>query len=241
MSTIDILTTQNVTITYQLASLRERMFAFLLDMLVLVICMSLLLYFFYQLFPSLDSTFYFVFYFAGSSFYTLLSEILMDGTSAGKKVIGLKVMKLEGITPSLNDYLVRWAFRPIEIWLTLGSVASMVISSSTKGQRLGDIIANTTVVKTRPEENLTLKDILSIKTLENYHPVYPQVLQLDEQDMILLKEISDRYLKYKNPAHTEILNSAIENVRAKLDIKEMPKDKVAFIRVLIKDFVALSR
>ena len=42
MRTIDILTTQNVTINYELAEVRDRLFAYVIDLLILVVGLVIL-------------------------------------------------------------------------------------------------------------------------------------------------------------------------------------------------------
>lgn len=238
MRNIDILTSQNVTISYTLATLQDRIFSFIVDMIVLNVGTALI----YWIFVSIAGNFgYYLIYLPVNIFYSLISEILFNGRSVGKMAVGLKVVKIDGITPSLNDYFVRWAFRAVDIVLSLGAVACLTISSSVKGQRLGDVIANTTVIKTSPPQKIVLNDLLKLSSLENYEPKYPAVKQFSENDMLLLKEVMDRYNKHANEAHLSVMLDALDIVKEKLNLEKIPQDKVGFIRTLIKDYVAMSR
>ncbi len=241
MRSIDILTSQNVTINYELATLRDRIFAFIIDIITLTVGFFILLLVIELFFGNMKTTGRYIIALPFFTFYSLVSEILMDGQTLGKKALGIKVVKIDGIEPSMNDYLIRWAFRAIDIVFTMGAVACMLISSSAKGQRLGDIVANTTVIKTSPAQKIFLIDILSIRSLSNYKPVYTNVTQFTEADMLLLKEVLDRYNRHRNPAHTEALNESLQIVKQKLALEVLPADKTGFIRTLIKDYVALSR
>ena len=242
MRSIDILTTQNVTINYDLADLKDRIFANVLDILFQTIGLVLLsiLLMSTGIFSQEDYFIYFV-VLPVMFFYHLASEILMDGRTLGKKMLGIKVIKLTGTVPSLNDYLMRWALRPIDIFFSLGSIGMMLVSSSEKGQRLGDIIANTTVVRVNPSQRLALNDILNIRTLGNYTPTYPNARMFSEEEMLLLKEVMDKSLKYKNPAHDEALVEACYAAKNRLGLDKVPSDQHMFIRTLIKDYVAMSR
>ncbi len=242
MRTIDILTTQNVTINYEIAEVRDRIFAFIIDALVLTVGLVILtrLLMGSGLFSNTEYIMYFII-FPILFFYHFAFEVLMDGQSPGKKMLGIKVVKLTGTEPSLNDYLIRWAFRPLDIFFSLGSIGIMLISSSEKGQRLGDIVANTTVIKTNPTQRIVLTDILNIRSIENYVPVYPNAREFSEQEMLMLKEIIDRNAKYQNDAHIDALNDAVDAVCVRLNLQKAPLDKIGFIKTLIKDFVALSR
>ncbi len=242
MRTIDILTSQNVTINYELAGLRERIFAWIIDMILIVILLLILRLIVYVAGMQEIEKYFEVFVILPIYvFYHLICEMLMDGQSPGKKALELKIVKLTGTEPSPTNYFIRWAFRPIDILFSLGSVGMMLISSSEKAQRLGDVVANTAVVKLSPSQSIKLHDILNIRSLENYEPVYPQVGQLAEADMLLLKEVMERNFKYPNTAHHEAMEEVVELVRDKLNIMQIPYDRIVFIRTLIKDYVAMSR
>lgn len=241
MRTIDILTTQNVTINYELAEAKDRIFATFIDIIIQSIGLILLSMIFIS--GGILSEDYFLYFivFPILFFYYFGSELIMDGQTLGKRMLAIKVVKLTGTEPSINDYLMRWALRPIDIFFSLGSIGIMLVSSSEKAQRLGDIVANTTVIKINPTQKIHLADILNIRTLSNYEPVYPQVRSFTEPEMILLKEVMDKSLKYQNPSHENALEDACQLVKQRLNLEKIPSDRTSFIRTLIKDYVALSR
>src|SRR5690606_41557652 len=47
--------------------------------------------------------------------YTLVCESLMSGQTIGKKIMKIRVIKIDGYQASFGDYLVRWLFRVVEI------------------------------------------------------------------------------------------------------------------------------
>ncbi len=248
MQTIDIKTTQNVTIEYELASLRERILAFFIDaIIVLAIYLILVLLVILAFGNGLDnagSTLAIVasfFPIVGFIGYQLLSEVIADGQSWGKKSLGIKVVRLDGKEPSLTDYLLRAVFHLIDSIFSIGVMAALLISSSTKNQRLGDITANTTVIKIRSGQRFRLEDILKINTMQDYQPEYPAVKQLSEEDMLLVKNVITRYRTFGNVAHAEAVNDLTMKMCELLDIPEMPRDKIAFLKTLIKDYIVLTR
>jgi len=241
VSNIAINTTQNVTIEYELASVRERIISFLMDYFILIVMLVLLSFFITFLFSSdLEEYLIYIILIPTYVFYSLTSEIIGNGQSLGKKALGIKIIKLNGKEPTTSDYMMRWAFRLIDIYVSLGMVASSLISSGNKGQRLGDLIANTTVVRLRPSRTVTLKEILSIKTLGDYQPVHTNVRLLKEDEMILIKQVIERYQKYRNEAHRSALDRVAVAAAKKLSL-QLPKDRVDFLRTLLKDYVVLSR
>lgn len=243
MRSIELQTTQNVTINYDLALLRDRILAFMLDTVIVVIAVLLIanVLFGLVLDLGLSAEFQYLVLAPMFTFYTLVMESLNQGQTIGKMALRIKVVRVDGEQMVFTDYLLRWAFRMIDIWLSLGAIAIVVISSSSKGQRLGDMVSNTTVVKANPSLFVSLRDIQQINTTSNYTPQYPDVRHFREQDMLTIKQTVDRYLKFRNQAHSEALSLLTESVCEKLQIAAVPDKKVEFLRGLIKDYIVLTR
>jgi len=242
MRTIEITTTQNVTIEYELASFRDRFFAFFLDFWILNFSL-LLLYLLWVWLAGFEAINYFIYIVMLPIyiFYSPACEIWMNGQSFGKKAIGIKVAKLNGKQPVISDYLIRWAFRLVDIWFSSGTIAAVLVNSTVRGQRLGDMLAHTTVIKVRTSLNIAITDVLRINTRENYEPKFPQVRGLSEQDMLLIKSVIERTKKYNNTAHNEALDMLIQKLKNLLNITEIPKDKIAFLKTLLNDYIVLTR
>lgn len=246
MQTIDIRTTQNVTIEYELASLRERILAFIIDLLlifllyyILINVLNLFLHPESEILSVIGSQIFLFFFWLA---YHLFSEILGDGQSWGKKIMGIKVVRLDGKEPAFSDYLLRVIFHFVDSFISLGIVATLLISSSGKNQRLGDVTANTSVIKVRHNSMFRLVDILKINTLEDYQPQYPEVKQLSEKDMLLIKSVIARQLNYANAAHDKAIQELVDRVCHLLEIAPpAPKDRIPFLKILIRDYIVLTR
>ncbi len=235
METIDINTPQNVTINYELASLWDRIFAFVIDFIIVSLT-TLIIY-------SVQS-FSVIFLFLALAFfllYSLLFELLNNGKSLGKMILGLKVMKTEGTQAIVGDYLARWIFRSLELYMTAGLFAAIMVSLSDKNQRLGDLVANTVVVKERPSFTMSLVTLLNKKTLNEYQPKYLAVANMSEEDALFIKEVLERYRKYSNKAHSDALKILADKMKAKLNITASVGKYDEFLLTLIKDYVVLTR
>ena len=117
----------------------------------------------------------------------------------------------------------------------------MTITSGELGQRLGDRLSNTVVVRLRPKQGLMLKQLMEIEQLENYAPRFPQVRQLEESEMLTLKACLDRYQRYRNPAHAETLSLAATKVKQLIGVEQGEMKTLEFVRTLIQDYVVLTR
>lgn len=242
MRTIEINTTQNVVIQYELATAGERIIAYLVD--AAIMGAFLLLCSISMAFLQTEKTNTYILYLLMAPvfvFYTLVSEWLMNGQSPGKKILKLKVIKLTGKEPTLSDYLLRWSFRMIDIYFSLGAIASILINSTRQAQRLGDVVANTTIARLNPKTIFSLNDVLKIQTRQDYVPSYPQVTQLNESDLLLVKKTIDRYKQFPNNAHSEALIALSKKTAGLLKLPEEPRNHLHFLRTLINDYVVLTR
>jgi uncharacterized RDD family membrane protein YckC len=237
MRKIDITTTQNVTIEYELATVIERAVASMIDFFIIYIG-ALIIYGIATIFINRANYLYVVI--PSSFLYHLLMESLNHGQSLGKKIFKIRVVKITGERPGFFDFLMRTVFRLIDITSTLGSMALITASSSEKGQRLGDFFADTTVVKLVNINRISLERILSMDKLKSYTPKYPEVIMFKEEEMLLIKETLERNKQFPNESHTNALNKLVKKIEEKMGVVS-PKDKITFLNTLIKDFVSLTR
>ncbi len=249
MKTIAIRTSQNVSINYQVAALYQRVLAFFLDSIfnqIIAVLLTLLILFVLSLFsPSgaegwLESFEYLLITPLWMG-YTLISEVLFKGQTFGKMAMGIRVVRIDGKQVTFMDYLLRWSFRLIDLWMTCGALASIMSSGSPRGQRLGGMVSNTTVVKMNPQLPVALREVLNIDSRSSYEPVYPEVRRFKESDMLLMKQTIDRYKRFQNPAHQKALALLVERAANELQVPVPQENQVGFIRTLIKDYIVLTR
>lgn len=245
MKTIDVKTTQNVTITYELAEVRDRIFAFLIDLVIMIAGYLILVWILFLILGFTDNDVSTIILYTVIAppviFYSLWSELLMHGQSIGKKALRIKVIKMDGRQPGFSDYLSRWIFRILDIYLSMGVIATILAASSDFAQRLGDIASNTTVVKTGNRNFISLSEILKIDSRQNYEPVYPAISNFREEDILLIKQTIERYQRYRNEAHKQAILMLVANLKKKLEIEEEITEHIKFLKTLIKDYIVLTR
>jgi uncharacterized RDD family membrane protein YckC len=241
MKNIEIKTTQNVALQYELADVKDRAFAFAVDLVCLFIGISILSSIL-DVFTSgevgeiiVGSIVLLVFL-----SYSLVMEIANNGQSIGKMVMRIRVIKASGGQATFADYLARWVFRMVDIYFSLGCVASILVSSSARAQRLGDIVANTAVIKLHSRTQLNLADLLSLRSRESYQPVYLNAKNLAESDVLLIKATLDRHRKYTNTAHRMALNQLADRIKQILDVGNVTDNRV-FLQNVLNDYVVLTR
>jgi uncharacterized RDD family membrane protein YckC len=244
MKTIEITTSQKVTIQYELATIGNRFIAFFIDSMIMLAYFIFISIFMGVNRGSGDSDAVFLLmavFFAPLALYSLISEIFLDGQSIGKRSVGIKIVKLNGDSPHAYDYFIRWVFRLLDIWISIGSVATLVMSASSNSQRIGDILAGTTVIKKTSARSFALADILKISSIENYTITYNQVTKLSEKDMLFVKLVLERERRYPNDAHKNVIIKLSKHLADILNIGAIPKDKRQFLRTLLNDYIVLTR
>src|SRR5476651_227572 len=187
MQTIRIKTSQNIEIDYEVAGLGERIIARIIDIGVFIglfyAVYIIIIIFFLSVFTGLQSgggqgvpvalIVLGVIYSIAFIFYDLVSEIFFNGQSIGKYAAKIKVVSINGSRPTLGQFFLRWVFRLLDFGITFGIGAVISVAVSEKKQRIGDIIAGTTLIKTKPRTELS--ELFLASPDDDYEPEFPGV------------------------------------------------------------------
>ncbi len=246
MKTVDVITSHNISIDYEAASVMSRGVALFLDLLIKLVYYVVILVIFLVFgleFASLDFILIFFTIVVGLPimFYSLVLEYLLKGQTIGKMAMGIRVVNLNGENASLGDYTLRWSFRLIDFWFSLGAIGALFISTTEKGQRLGDVLAQTAVVRNKPEQLYSIRDILNIKDRSKHEPTYLAASKFTDEDMILIKNAITRVKKYPNEPHKQLIRDLAERAAEELKLPEVPKKKLTFLKTLLQDYIVLTR
>lgn len=231
MTQIRIQTAQNVAINYEIASLGDRIAGALIDAVIKIVYVFAIAMFFGIItgtIPGFKAWYFIIPFFLPVLFYTLLCETFLNGQTFGKKAMNTKVIRLDGIEPNFGNYLVRWLFKLIDEQMFY--IGLIIIAVSDKGQRVGDIVAGTTVIKLRKQ--LNYYDTIEEPFDENYKIVFSQVHNLNDKDIAIIKEVLETNLHTGN---YEIIENLARKTKEVLMIDSgMPP--VAFLKTILKDY-----
>lgn len=228
MDHVRIQTTQNVEIEYPLASVGDRILATLLD-LAFFIAYSILLVLLSSITGVPLRGFIPIIGYLPVMLYSLLCETFFQGKSFGKMIMKIQVVKLNGTQAHFSDYLLRWLFRIVDLFLFSGLVALLTIIINGKGQRLGDIVASTTVIKLKQK---TIDDTILKKMTPDYHLVFKEVSRLTDNDISIIKEVLAFSIKSNNH---QALSKLAEKTKQTLRITtDLPAQQ--FLETVIQDY-----
>jgi uncharacterized RDD family membrane protein YckC len=231
MPTIKIQTSQNIELEYELAGIGDRLVAYIIDLLI-YLAYIITVFIIADVTGGMGGGWAQLIFVIPIFFYQLLCEIFLNGQSLGKKAKQIKVISLNGNQPNIGQYLIRWIFRIVDDMIGSGVVAILAIALSEKTQRVGDMLAGTTVVRTSSQT--VFQDTLYSETEADYKAKFNLVHLLNDSDITLLKEVINRYVKdpYSNNA---ILQKAYEKTRNILGVTEN-YEAISFLETVIKDY-----
>ena len=235
MPKVRIQTTQNVFIEYEAASLGDRILAGIIDSLIVAAYIIAVIYLLIRL--NLNEPLFYIIAFIPYSFYHLLSEILLNGQSVGKKAKKLKVTRLDGTQPTIGNYILRWILRPIDALPFGYGLAIIIISANGKGQRLGDLAGGTTVVSLQAKA--TIEDASVPIFAENHEPIYPNAYLLSDQDITLIREVVGIYMKNNNFESDILLHKLADKIKNILQV-ESHLSPISFLEIVVKDHAFLT-
>ncbi len=231
MDNFQIESAQNVKLEQHVASLWDRIIAFLIDGLVIILYAILMSLGLNGL--GLDSGEMWVYYLVlGLPFfvYHLFFETFWNGRSLGKAAMKVRVVMLDGSAPAFSNYAVRWLLRFVDIKFTSGSVAVVVILLNGKGQRLGDIAAGTTVISERGQ--VAFRQMLIAEIPDNHQPHYPQVQVFSDREIQTIKEM---FIEAKAKGNHRIILSLSEKVAKVMEV--VPKENpMKFLETVLLDY-----
>lgn len=240
MSELTINTTQNVNINFKAASVGERMFASMLDFLIKMAYGIVVFYVFFYLFGisvilnSVDMwsrMAIILFFFFPVLIYSLTLESIFEGQTIGKKLLKIKVVKIDGYQAGFGDYLIRWLFRIIENNMLGGLIGLISMIMSKKVQRMGDMAAGTAVITLKSK--ITIDSTILEEIGDAYLPIYPLVIKLSDNDMRIIKDTFLIAEKKKDMETIEKLTKKIESVTG---ISNQSGSEIDFIRTVLKDY-----
>lgn len=240
MSELSIVTTQNVTINFNQATVGQRIGAQLLDAVVKGSYLLLVYGLIFKLAGLNDAmqgmdnwsrmAIQLVFYLP-VMFYSLVQESIFEGQTIGKRVVKLKVIKIDGYQAGFGDYFIRWMFRLIDIGPTQGIIGLIVLSTSDKTQRLGDMAAGTAVIDLK--NDVTINHTILQELDSKYVPAYPLVIKLSDNDVRIIKETYDT--AYAS-ADFDTIARLKQKIEAVTGIKPVEDSAIKFIDKVLKDY-----
>lgn len=164
-------------------------------------------------------------------------EIFANGQSLGKRAMKIRVVTVDGNSPTIGSCLLRWFLYPIDTMLT-GFLGIVFIVFGKHRQRLGDLAAGTMVIKMTASsyDFYSLSDYSYIQP--GYEPTYPEAASLSTRQI----DVIQRTLYNSDIGRrSEFIYKLALQVQQFLGVQlteNVPAD--TFLKVIINDFYYYS-
>src|SRR5262252_5374555 len=149
-SSLQVRTPEGIVFSQLLAGPVIRFWAWLIDFLcitVLIVVLGFMLLLLELISPNLGAAAATVAYFVISIGYPITCEWSWRGQTVGKRLLRLRVVDAEGLRLQFNQIVTRNLLRFVDCLPLFYFVGGLVCWFSPKCQRLGDIAANTLVIR----------------------------------------------------------------------------------------------
>ncbi|MEC4114697.1 RDD family protein [Myroides pelagicus] len=241
MANLTINTTQHIQLEFKNAAVGQRMLAFLLDS-TFKFCYILIVGNF------LDSSNILsgfedswsrgaigILFFLPVIFYSVFFESILQGFTPGKKIMKIRVIKIDGYQATILDYTIRWIMNLVDVYMLSALIGLISISSTKKQQRIGDMLAGTAVISFKDRINLSATIFQEVE--DSYEPIYKQVLNLSDNDVRIIKETYRRYLEKRD---AKLLQQLVDKVKGVMGVETYNFTDQGFIQVVLKDYNYLT-
>jgi hypothetical protein len=142
----------------------------------------------------------------------------------------IKVVMLDGTQANFGAYLLRWLLRIIDMRLFGGALALIAIIINGKGQRIGEMAVETTVIKMK--QKVQLSDTIFNKLKPDYSLVFPEVSRLTDNDVAIIKEVMQVCVRSNN---FEAIDKLVLKTKATMGVtSNLPHSQ--FLSAVIQDY-----
>lgn len=149
-NTLLIRTPEGVVFSQILAGPVARFLAWGIDFAcsaVIIIILNIAVTFVSVVTPDLGATLSVLFYFAVSIGYAMIQEWFWRGQTIGKRVLRLRVVDAQGLRLQFSQVAIRNLLRAVDLLPGLYVIGGVATLFTRKAQRLGDLAANTVVIR----------------------------------------------------------------------------------------------
>lgn len=270
MGLLKVQTAQNVEFDFETGNAVHRILAAIIDLIVVILYVwfmqfALRVILDVQVFDGDPGLLFFFILMLPVILYNPVCEYFWNGRTVGKRLLKMRVVRIDGSAARLSDYLLRWLLRTIDVKLGFlfiffipkhpsSETEQMLINFAiffmimpmpvvgllfmlfTKyNQRLGDLVANTVVIrKTMP---FSLEDTILKTTAKDYQVTIHNVMKLSDKDIYIIKEVLDGVKKNQDYTNAVVLSNKARDL---LEIKEEHKP-VELLRTILNDYNYLAK
>lgn len=263
MNIYSIETPFNIELKFQISSFGQRLLAWLIDLIAIYAYNLVFMLFIFSNLRSVElealsgmeaeQALMLLLLVIPSTFYHLACQILWNGRSLGKYVIGLKVVNAENggalrtsqavirnvicfpnfILGAMFIAILPLGIMGILVALGLSALPDIIVMLvNGKNQKIGDLLAGTMVIQANYKPDIHQTIFYDLEVSESYTIQYPGVSALSDLEINGLNKI------VKSPGYytPEYLQQITEKLEQKMGMVSKEYDAVDFFRKVILDY-----
>jgi len=143
--------------------------------------------------------------------YYIVFEALNGGRTPGKAAFGIQVATADGSALTLGAVVLRTLMRIIDFLPAAYAIGAISIVATSRNQRIGDLVANTVVIRTRTSNVRT--DQLTTSTVSQGW----DVATVSQEEVALIRRFLERRHAMSPDARSRLASQLATRLRAKVD------------------------
>jgi len=236
---LSIETPENIQLDYELAAPGSRFMAYMIDYFIMNTAIGILSFAFFYMFKidharSRDIllfiifSIYAIFYLLGG--YFIIFETIWSGQTPGKKYVGIRVIQDNGLPVTFTQVMFRNIARLIDCGFPIQygvGIAYMLSDRNTR--RIGDVIANTLVVKNK--KPITMSEALAPQPalspnfdVEAFYATLPfDYHAVTTTELAMMKEFWDIKNEIPQNRAFELVQELVASILKRLELTQQAK------------------
>lgn len=228
---LQVLTPEGVALTFPLAGVASRFFAWFIDAFVISAVISVvakLLAVFSVVGLEWNRAASIIVYFVLSTGYGIFLEWQWRGQTVGKRLLHLRVMDVQGLHLTFSQIAIRNLFRSIDGLPVLYFVGGLVSILNKRAQRLGDLAANTVVIRhQRIAASETRLTEVRFNSLAEHMHVVARIRHKASPDLL---DVAFEAIARRDQLSDESRVALFSRIRSQFELlSEFPEDAVAYL------------
>lgn len=223
MTDLSLYSSEKLYYRYTLVGLGSRFVAQLIDYLIITAVYAVIAFFAFLTVPRMGlpeevSVYVYVgiilFSFFLNLLYFILFETIWNGQTPGKRAAGIRVIRSTGEAVTFSNVLVRNILRIVDLLPATYTIGVLTILISKNRQRVGDMVANTVVIREKEIAEPKVFDTTGVNPALA-ELIKPNIFYVSERDFNLVTNFFTR----RNNLSINHANALADDIARKLALK----------------------
>lgn len=229
-----VLTPEKTLVTIRLASLPTRVYAHLLDLTVWVLLVIAAQFFFgllavFQPFlAKMGTDFLLLFGIVTLFLYFILQEGLWNGQTIGKRAFHLRVVLADGTPAGFVAALGRNLLRPADMLPGPYLVGIIAVLTNVRSQRIGDLFANTIVVREQREPQ-RFTPAPHFVGEHQFERSVGDLRGMTIEEYVVLRRLCDRYYEMPGEVQARLMAEVWSPIARRRGVPQVPEVHPLFL------------